>query len=98
MIEENLFSVFIEDKPVKSVKSTKLLGVTLNSELSWNNHIENILNTASRKLYFLVHLNRMSVSQAPDNVQYYLACIQSCIDYVFAVFHYALPKYLHEEL
>ena len=61
--EQTLLPVYIEDKPIKSVKSTKLLRVTLNSELSWDNHIENILKNASRKLYFLVPLKRASVAR-----------------------------------
>ena len=61
--EELLSPVYIENKPIKSVKSAKLLGVTLN--FSWDNYIENIVvKSASRKLYFLVQLKRASVAQA----------------------------------
>lgn len=95
--EESMSPLYIEDQPIKSVKSAKLLGVTLNSELSWNNHIENLVKSASRKLYFLVQLKRASVAQA-DIVQYYLACIRSSMDYACPVFHHSLPKYLREEL
>ena len=72
--EESMSPLYIADQPIKSAKSEKLLGVTLNSELSWNNHIENLVKSASRKLYFLVQLKRASVVQA-DIVQYYLSCI-----------------------
>ena len=40
--------------PSESVDNTKLLGVTINKNLTWNNHIEELVKRASRKLYFLV--------------------------------------------
>ena len=91
--DESFPSVYIEGKPISIVTSAKLLGVTINSKLSWNDHIENLVKSASRKLYFLVQLKRARVSPV-DLVAYYCVCIRSSIDYACPVFHYALPKYL----
>ena len=79
------------------VSKVKLLGVTINSTLTWNDHIEEIVKKASRKQYFLVQLKRAKVP-AREIVAYYCACIRSAIDYACPVFHYSLPKYLQEDL
>ena len=55
---ESFPSVYIEGKPISIVTRAKLLGVTINSKFSWNDHIENLVKSASRKLYFLVQLKR----------------------------------------
>ena len=51
-------TIFYIHKPISIVTRAKLLGVTINSKLSWNDHIENLVKSASRKLYFLVQLKR----------------------------------------
>ena len=64
---------------------------------SWNDHIEELVKKASRKLYFLVQLKRAQVP-SDDLVYYYCACSRSSLDYSCPVFNYALRKYLHVEL
>ena len=43
------------------VRSVKILGVTLQSNLKWNEHINNIVKKASKRLYFLSQLKRAKV-------------------------------------
>ena len=83
----------IDGLPIESVEKTKLLGVTINSSLTWNDHIEDLVKKAFRNLYFLVQLKR---AQIPPKglVAYYSACIRSTLDYACPLFHHALPKYL----
>ena len=95
--DESFPSVYIEGKPISIVTRAKLLGVTINSKLSWNGHIEDLVKSAARKLYFLVQLKRARVPPV-DLVAYYCLCIRSSIDYACSVSHYALPKYLREDL
>ena len=95
--EANLPPIHAEGNPIRTVTSAKLLGVTINSKLSWNDHLANLVEKASRKLYFLVLLKRAIVSTA-DMVAYYCTCIRSSLDYACQVFHYALPKYLRADL
>ena len=89
--------VNVEGSTIIPVSKVKLLGVTINSTLTWNDHIEEIVKKASRKQYFLVQLKRAKVP-AREIVAYYCACIRSAIDYACPVFHYSLPKYLQEDL
>jgi hypothetical protein len=41
---------------MEKVSKAKLLGVTINNKLSWNDHIEEVIKKAARRLYFLVQL------------------------------------------
>jgi hypothetical protein len=77
----------------------KLLALTLNSYLTWNNHVEYLVKSAFRKLYFFIQLKRSGVDIA-EIVQYYCACIGSTLDYAcpVSIMAYALPIYLREDL
>ena len=55
--------------------------------------IEELVKKASKKLYFLIQLNRAQVSTS-DLVTYFCACSRSSLDYACPVFHYSLPKYV----
>lgn len=90
-------SVTIEGNTIESVSKVKLLGVTINRTLTWNDHIEEIVKKASRKLYFIVQLKRAKIP-ASDIVTYYCSCVRSVLDYACPVYHYSLPKYLKEDL
>ena len=71
--------------------------MTINDTLTWNDHIEELVKKASKKLHFLIQLKRAHVPTS-DLVTYYCACIRSSQDYACPVFHYSLPKYLQVEL
>ena len=90
-------AVTIEGTPIANVNSTKLLGVTINRKLTWNDHIREMVKKAARKLYFLVQMKRFNIP-AEDIIAYYYACIRSVIDYTCPLFHHALPKYPRQEL
>ena len=77
--------------------SAKLLGVTINSSLTWNDHIKDLVKRAYQKLYFLVQLKRTCIPQN-DLITFYCTCIRSSIDYASPIVHYALPKYLQADL
>ena len=71
--------------------------MAINDTLTWNNHIEELVKKASKKLYFLIQLKRAHVPTS-DLVTYFCACIRSSLDCACPVFHYSLPKYLQVEL
>ena len=60
--EQRVFDpVIIEGKEVELVASTKLLGLTIANDLTWNNHVTEITKKASKRLYFLTQLKRVGV-------------------------------------
>ena len=51
-LEANFPPIQVEGKWIRTITSAKLLGVTINSKLSWNDHIEKLEKKASQKRYF----------------------------------------------
>ena len=61
-------------KGVETVKSAKLLGVTISDDLSWNEHVREVVKKASKRLYFLVQLKRARLPTS-ELVLFYCTCI-----------------------
>ena len=94
--EQRVFDpIIIEGKEVELVTSTKLLGLTIANDLSWNDHVTEISKKASKRLYFLTRLKRAGVPKQ-DLALFYVSCVRSFIDYAAPVFFNGLPQYLKE--
>ena len=85
--------VITEGKEVELVTSTKLLGLTIANDLTWNDHVTEITKKASKGLYFLTQLKRAGVPKQ-DLAMFYVSCVRSVIDYAAPVFFNGLPQYL----
>ena len=96
-VERDFPPIVIDGGNVNIVKSAKLLGLTISNDLTWNAHITVVIKKASKRLYFLIQLKRANVSES-DLSLFYTVYIRSVMDYTVPVFHYALPKYLSNEL
>ena len=48
--------IVVDGKELERVTSAKLLGLTISSNLTWNEHISDVIKKASKRLYFLVQL------------------------------------------
>ena len=44
----------IEDNAIKRVHEAKILGITLQADLKWNSHIENVAKKANKRLHLLL--------------------------------------------
>ena len=96
--EQRVFdAVIIEGKELELVASTKLLGLTITNDLTWNDHVTEITKKASKRFYFLTQLKRARVPKQ-DLALFYVACVRSVIDYAAPVFFNGLPQYLKNEL
>ena len=62
--QPELHLIVVNGQELEAVQSAKLLGITITSDLSWNNHIGKVLKKASKCLYFLVQLKR---AKLPSN-------------------------------
>ena len=62
--EQPVLPVFtIDGKPLDSVFSHKFLGLTLQSDLGWNAHVDSIVPRAAKRLYILLILRCSNLSQ-----------------------------------
>ena len=85
--------ILVNGNQLEAVRSAKLLGVIITSDLSWNEHINETVKKASKRLYFLVQL-KWAKLPCGDLVIFYATCIRSILFYAAPVFFYTLPMYL----
>ena len=85
---EQFAPIVVDGKELERVTSAKLLGLTVSSNLTWNEHISDVIKKASKRLYLLVHLKRARVPRQ-DMSTFYTACIRSVLTYAAPVFFVA---------
>ena len=95
-IPEIYENITITGKTIDVVRSVKILGVTLQSNLKRDEHINNIFKKASKRIYLLYQLKRAKVS-SNELVNFYVKCIRSMLLYSCQVFHFNLPEFLKEQ-
>ena len=89
--------IVINTKELCLVKHAKILGVIISNTLQWNNHVNNTIKKANKRLYFLVLLRRAKVSPS-DIIRFYSTCTRPLLEYCSPVFHNAIPEYLSNDL
>ena len=89
--KKTLAPLVITSGTVERVSVFKLLGVTINSALKWNNLVTAIVLKAIKRLRFLKKLKRAGVS-VKDLVYYYQAVIRPVLEYVCPARHSSLIK------
>ena len=87
----------IDDQQLELVTSHKVLGLVVQNNLKWNNHIESIITKASKRLHILRVLCRGGV-EINDLITIYTVLIRTLLEYYCVVWHHALPSYLSQEL
>jgi hypothetical protein len=87
----NIVSLHINGNPLNIVSSFKVLGVTFNDHLKWNDNV-NILVRKSKHLYILCILQRSGVP-SDDLLPVFLALVRSVLEYACTVWHIGIyPK------
>ena len=81
----------------ETIKSAKVLGVTLRGDLKWNDYVDNITVKASQRIYLLEHFKRAGIDRI-SLIHFYCACILSVLEYAFQAFHSYLPVYFSNQI
>ena len=76
--------ISIHDMETECVESTKPLRVTITSNLSWGEHVDNIHSKASQSMYFLTLLQCVG-TPANNMLKVYTTVVCSITEYVCAV-------------
>ena len=84
-------------EPVEPVTKAKLLGVTINNSLNWNDHIAEVVKKTCKRIYFIRMLKRSRVC-ATDIIKFYEAQIRSVLCYAAPVWHSCLTSSQTNEL
>ena len=93
----DLSPLLIGEQIIETVQSHKVLGLTIQSNLKWNDHINSIVTKASKRLYIIRILRRNGVP-VEDLIEIYFTLIRSVLEYCCPVWHNALRLYLAERL
>ena len=96
-ISHNFSPLEVDGNELPVTDCAKILGVTISSDLKWNNHIVDCIKKANKRLYFIVLLKRARVP-LNDIVNFYCTTIRPVQEYCAPVFHHALPAYLNEDI
>ena len=83
------------DRFLEIVHSHKVLGLIIQSNIKWNDHINSVVSKASKRLYILRILRRSGIP-AEDLVTIFHALVRSLLEYCCVVWHHALPSYIAE--
>jgi hypothetical protein len=94
---DNYTPLHINDQQLELVTSFKILGLTINNHLKWNDNVAIVVKKASKRLYILRVLHRSGIPSA-DLFSIYNALIRSVLEYVCAVWHTSLPQYLSNKI
>jgi len=93
----NLPLLTISSQTIERVTSYKLLGLHIDSSLTWSIHIDHIIKKATTRLYFLKQLKRAGLSNR-HLLHFYATVIRPVLEYCAPVWHYALTKAQSESL
>jgi len=92
-----LSTLKVDDQELELVTSHKVLGLIIQNNLKWNEHIDATVLKASKRLHILRVLRRGGVD-SKDLVTIYISLIRSVLEYCCAVWHHSIPAYLSEDL
>ena len=81
----------VDGNVVQRVLVFKLLGVSINSDLKYDSHVNAICSKASSRLYFLNLLKRSAMS-VDDLIHFYVSYILPVLEYACPVWHTSLNK------
>ena len=84
-------SFFPHCDPLEVIYETKLLGVTLSSDLSWSKHIDTITKRATRNLWVLIRFKTLG-GTTHQLVQVYITRVRSILEFAAPVFHSSLTR------
>ena len=79
------------DNEIERVSVYKLLGLYMNDNLTWDDHVTSICAKSAKRLHFLKLLKRAAMS-ADDLLYYYKSVIRPVTEYSCFVWHSSLTK------
>ena len=92
-----LMPLLIDGHSIETVRSHKVLGLTIQNNLKWDEHIYEIVSKASKRLHILRVLRRSGIPPA-DLLTVYIALIRSILEYSCEVWHSSISCYLSDKI
>ena len=95
--KRNFPSLQIDNTEVERVNSAEILGVTIQNNMNWWEHVTKIVKKAGKRLYMLRLLKRANADiKALSTV--YITVIRPVLEYACQVWHFNIPEYLSDDI
>ena len=87
----------INNVGIERAKSARILGLSIQDDLKWNEHVNHIVKKAGKRLYMLRLLKR---SNADNSILILVYCtiIRPVLEYACQVWHFNITEYLSEDI
>ena len=95
--EANIPKLTVGDQELERVTSSKLVGLHIQNDLKWDTHVNYIVDSSKKKLFFLAQLKRAKVAEK-DLVLFYKSIVRSKLEYAAPAFSTSLPQNLKDKL
>ena len=87
----------IDNIEVERVNSAEILGVTIQNNMNWWEHVTKIVKKAGKRLHMLRLLKRANAdTKALSTV--YITVIRPVLEYACQVWHFNIPEYLSDDI
>jgi hypothetical protein len=87
----------MDEVNIERVKSARILGLTVQDNMKWKEHIHNIVKKASKRLYMLRLLKRSNAC-IDTLITVYTTIIRPVVEYACQVWHNNIQQYLCEDI
>lgn len=91
------FKCIVDNNEIPKVEKCKLLGVYINSNCDWSDHVNHIYEKANKKLYIIRKLKGVGLSTS-QLVKLYVTHIRSLIEYCSVLWAFNINKDLEKKL
>ena len=81
---------------VERAKAARVLGLIIQDNMKWNEHVNNIVKKAEIRLYMLRILKRPNVNN--ETLAVYTTVIRPVFECASQVWHFNIPNYLCEDI
>ena len=95
--ENDIPRLLIDGLPLDLVPSFKILGLTMDNKLKWQDNTEALVKKASKRLYIIRILQRCGLPPN-DLLLVYFSMVRSILEYACPVWHTMLPKCLKDKI
>ena len=95
--KRNFTLLQIDNIEVECVNSAEILGVMIQNNMNWWEHVTKIFKKAGKRLYMLRLLKQANAdTKALSTV--YITIIRPVLEYACQVWHFNIPEYLSDDI
>ena len=95
--KQDFSPLIINGIAVERVSSAQVLGLIVQDNINWNEHVINVVKKAGKRLYMLRVLKRAN-ADTNTLITVYTTIIRPVLEYACQVWHFNIEEYLSEDI